>query len=693
MQFERNLRHKLKLRTGLLVGMMALCLGSVAAWVWHSNDVLQERSKVRGTTSNLRSALSDYVNLQHLSLLNQASGHWAALIENRKAIEAAEQRFTDTATNTMHNSLLANDAQYQTLLAGVIEQWQALRQQSGELLRADAEAQHLEEMLLEITQHAEQLDMQINLARDRLREINRAESERLHQIEYALLAGSLLMLLILASYIYRGLLLPMLMLNSQVRKHERELEVQVEQRTSALNAALRDRDHELQERTASEERFQHLATHDLLTNLPNRMLLLDRLRQLIRRGEREHESFAVLLIDLNNFKTVNDAMGHHVGDELLLQIAHRLRDSLRDEDTLARLGGDEFVALLPGVQDDEALSAVNEKILSTVAQPCQVHGHEINPGCSMGVSLFPRHSGGAEELLKFADIAMYAVKESALRHGYAVFDNTMAERVSRRHDLEKKLRQALRGDNEFELYYQPQVDIRDGKVLGAEALLRWKHAEEGYISPGEFIPVAEESGLIGEIGTWVLRTACHQLADWQARFEVPHFCMAINVSAQQMTPLLPDIYRDIVRECGIDPSNIELEITESQMMENPAEKIALLRDLAATGAKIAVDDFGTGYSSLSYLTRFSIHRLKVDQSFVRNLNRSADYAVASTIVAMAHSLKLEVIAEGIEHLAEAEMLDQMGCSNGQGYLFGRPAAAAAFEQQYLLPHARPAWLQ
>jgi diguanylate cyclase (GGDEF)-like protein len=435
-------------------------------------------------------------------------------------------------------------------------------------------------------------------------------------------------------------------------------------------------------RLASAE-IESLAFYDTLTGLPNRRLLLDRLTHATAAVTRSGLMGALLFLDLDDFKTVNDTLGHEMGDQLLQQVAQRLKNCVRDVDTVARLGGDEFVVMLTDLSVDREHAAqlarqVGEKMLLSLNQPYGLGGQVCSSTCSLGATLFGADMQNAAELLKQADIAMYHVKA---QHGNALcfFDPRMQAAISDRARLESDLRLALERQ-EFELYYQPQFAL-DGQMVGAEVLLRWHHPLRGMVSPGEFIAVAEESELIVPIGQWVLRTACHQLSTWQADPRLAGLQLSVNVSARQFHQ--PDFVERVtlaLLEWGVPPELLKLELTESLMLESVDECIAKMGLLKASGVQFSVDDFGTGYSSLAYLTRLPLDQLKIDQSFVRNLGvRHSDGQIVQTIIVMARSLGLEVIAEGVETQEQRELLAQYGCERYQGYLLARPAPAAALE--------------
>lgn len=435
-------------------------------------------------------------------------------------------------------------------------------------------------------------------------------------------------------------------------------------------------------RRASAE-IEILAFYDPLTGLPNRRLLLDRLGQAVANMTRSGGLGAVLFLDLDHFKTLNDTQGHEVGDQLLLQVAQRLQACLRDSDTVARLGGDEFVVILTELSHDSQEAAaqaqrIGEKLLLSFNLPYTLGVHIHHGSCSMGATLFGHTHQSAAELLKQADIAMYQVKGQS-GNGLCFFDPQMQTLISQRAQIEADLQLAL-GDAQLVLYYQPQFSS-DGRLVGAEALLRWQHPERGMVSPAEFIPVAEESGLIMPIGQWVLRTACQQLAAWQGGADQSTWQLAVNVSARQFRQrdFVQQVI-DVMQETGIRPHLLKLELTESLVLDNVDDTIEKMHQLRTKGVRFSVDDFGTGYSSLAYLSRLPLHQLKIDQSFVRNLGiHPNDDVIVQTIIGMAANLGLEVIAEGVETLEQKEFLERYGCELFQGYLLGRPMPVAQLE--------------
>jgi diguanylate cyclase (GGDEF)-like protein len=443
---------------------------------------------------------------------------------------------------------------------------------------------------------------------------------------------------------------------------------------SVMNVA-----HDITERLLHEKAIKHQATHDQLTGLPNRSLFLDRLTHAIRRAERRKETLAVVFVDLDKFKQINDTLGHAVGDELLRTVAGTLKKCVRDFDTVARLGGDEFVLLLDSPLGDTTPGMIAERIGARLAQPMQLAGQEHIITGSMGLSLYPNDGAQAEVLLRQADIAMYRAKESG-RNRFQFFTQEMQHRLDARVTLEQGLMRALQRD-EFVLHYQPQVDIRCGKVVGMEALLRWESPELGLVPPLEFIPVAEESNLIIAIGNWVLDKVCATMRQWLDG-GVPVVPVAVNVAASQFANQdMEKQVRDALARYRLQPHLIELELTESLSMENPEGTIELMHRLKDIGVAMSIDDFGTGYSNLGYLKRFPVDKLKIDKSFTSGLTRDPeDRSIVTAVIRLAHSLGLKAIAEGVETAGQLELLAREGCDELQGYFFSKPLQEAPAAQ-------------
>ncbi len=431
------------------------------------------------------------------------------------------------------------------------------------------------------------------------------------------------------------------------------------------------------ERALREERISYLALHDPLTGLPNRMCAGDRLSQALAHAHRTGRRVALLFVDLDNFKGVNDSLGHSVGDRLLREVAERLRLTLRETDTLSRQGGDEFLIILPELKEGEAAARVAEDILKQLAQPFCIDGQDLYTTLSVGVAVHPEDGRDFETLLKNADTAMYKAKEEG-KNTYRFFAESMNRIAEDRMRLRQWLRQGL-DQGHFELHYQPQLDLASGRVFGAEALLRLRHPGVGLVGPDRFIPVAEESGLIVPIGEWVLREACRQAEAWR-RAGAPDISVAVNISAVQFRrgDLAAQVEAALVAS-GLPPQALELELTESVLMENADAAVRSLGRLAALGVRLAIDDFGTGYSSLAYLKRFRVDRLKIDRSFVRDiLADPEDATIVGAVIQMARGLRLRTLAEGVEDEATRDFLIAQGCDEVQGYLFGRPLPASEF---------------
>jgi diguanylate cyclase (GGDEF)-like protein/PAS domain S-box-containing protein len=421
----------------------------------------------------------------------------------------------------------------------------------------------------------------------------------------------------------------------------------------------------------------HSAQHDFLTGLPNRMLFNDRVSQAIILAPRHAKKVAVLFLDLDGFKHINDSLGHPIGDKLLQSIASRLVHCVRGSDTVSRQGGDEFVVLLSEVEHSEDAAIAARKMLQTVAEPHSIDQHDLHVTTSIGLSVFPDDGHDAETLIKNADTAMYQAKENG-RQSYQFFKPAMNVRAVERQSIEESLRRALeRG--EFALHYQPKVNLRTGEITGAEALIRWTHPARGLVSPAQFVPVAEDCGLIVPIGNWVLREACKQARAWLDA-GLPLGTMAVNISAMEFRHdnFLESVFA-ILGETGLDPKSLELELTESVLMKRAESAASVLQTLKAKGVQVAVDDFGTGYSSLSYLRKFPVDALKIDQSFVREITIVPDdTSIVTAIISMARSLKLRVVAEGVEKLEELEFLQTHQCEEAQGYYFSRPVPPEQF---------------
>jgi diguanylate cyclase (GGDEF)-like protein/PAS domain S-box-containing protein len=426
-------------------------------------------------------------------------------------------------------------------------------------------------------------------------------------------------------------------------------------------------------RKRADERVAYVAQFDSLTGLPNRVLFRDRLSQAMSRAERNQSLLALMFLDLDRFKEINDTVGHKAGDRLLQSVAERLKGALRTADTVARLGGDEFTVILEDIESPEAANEVIQKLLDVLTRPFALDGHEFFVTVSAGISLYPLDRGDIETLIMNADIAMYHAKDRG-KNNYQFYRPEMNALKQEARTIESHLRRALERD-ELSLQYQPQVELKTGKVVAVEALLRWNHPELGSISPERFIPVAEQTGLIVELGKWVLRTACEQNLAWQRAGYAP-IRVAVNVSARQFRTDLYDTVAAVVRESGLYPGYLEIEITEGFLVEDPKAATAMLLKLRTLGVHVAIDDFGSGYSSLSYLKHFPIDRLKIDRSFVRDISIDLDdAAISKAVIALAHSLDLQVVAEGVETGEQVAFLRAYQCDIVQGYLYSQPIDA------------------
>ena len=431
-------------------------------------------------------------------------------------------------------------------------------------------------------------------------------------------------------------------------------------------------------------RIEFLALHDDLCGIPNRVLLGDRIASALAQASRHEGRVALLFLDLDRFKTINDSLGHDVGNELLRAAAGRLRDSVRAGDTVARLGGDEFAILLPEVADAGAAAFVAEKVLLAFEPPFEIAGRGLFASPSIGVSLYPDDAGDADQLLRNADAAMYRAKHNG-RNTFELYTREMNARAHQRLTLENSLHQAIERD-ELVMHYQPKIELRTGRIVGMEALMRWRHPMLGLLLPGEFIPLAEETGLIVPLGEWALEQSCRQTQAWA---EAGHdgLTVAVNLSARQFQhQQVGDMVARVLRATGLDPSSLELELTESLALQEPDTIIATLRELRDMGVHCSIDDFGTGYSGLAYLTRFPISKLKIDKFFVSEISVGGDNArIVAAVIALAHGLRLEVIAEGVESIEQHEFLLEHGCDVMQGFLFSQALPARVFEQLLLRP--------
>jgi diguanylate cyclase (GGDEF)-like protein len=436
---------------------------------------------------------------------------------------------------------------------------------------------------------------------------------------------------------------------------------------------------------ASEKNLTYLAQHDGLTRLPNRILGNELLTEAMRVAAEEKNLVAMLFVDLDNFKDVNDSLGHSAGDDFLVQVAQRLRESVRQSDIVCRQGGDEFLIGLTDLQHPDAVAKVSQDILQKMQAPFQLRGIEVLASCSIGIALYPQHGNSFDELMRHADLAMYHAKEAG-RNTFRFFSEDIRSSVTESLHLISSLRQAVTQE-EFVLHYQPVYDLHSGRLLGAEALVRWQNPKLGMVSPGLFITLAEKSGLIVDIGQWVLTEACRQMQAWRQQGATDLF-VSVNLSPVQFSRgNVEAVIAQALRETGLDPRQLELEVTESTLIHDTEKFITTLGRIQHSGIRMSIDDFGTGYSNLSYLQRFPVHKLKIDQSFVRRLMQGQkDVAMVSAIIHLAKSLQLTVTAEGVENEATREALTRMGCDQAQGYLFARPMPAKDFEAYWL---ARP----
>ncbi|MDN3568532.1 EAL domain-containing protein [Paeniroseomonas aquatica] len=437
---------------------------------------------------------------------------------------------------------------------------------------------------------------------------------------------------------------------------------------------------DMTERRRAEAQVEHMARHDALTGLANRTLLRGRLEEALARASRG-ESFAVLYLDLDRFKAVNDTLGHPVGDELLRAVTARLRASIREVDTAARLGGDEFAVVQASLHQPQDATVLARRLIEELSRPYEIQGQQLVVGTSIGIALAPEDGASADVLLKHADLALYRAKSEG-RGTWRFFEREMDAQMQARRRLELDLRRAL-AEQEFQLLFQPLVHVGSRRIIGFEALVRWHHPERGLISPAEFIPLAEETGLIMPLGEWVLHTACREAASWPEQVSV-----AVNVSAVQFrSPLLVDAVAAALRASGLPGSRLEIEVTESIMLQDNVATLAILHRLHGLGVRISMDDFGTGYSSLSYLRSFPFDKIKIDQSFVRDLDKQGDArAIVSAISGLGRSLGMSTTAEGVETQEQFEQLRADGCLEAQGYLFGRPMPAR--DASALLRHQR-----
>ena len=458
---------------------------------------------------------------------------------------------------------------------------------------------------------------------------------------------------------------------------ERERAEQAERHVEELNRHIAEQERISSQLKESKEHFRHAAFHDTLTNLPNRALLAENLKFVIERAK-QHEDyqFAVLFLDLDRFKNVNDSLGHSIGDQLLIAMARRLESCTREADMVARLGGDEFAVLLDGIPDQNEAAKMAQRIQEKLQSPFNLSGHEVFTTTSIGIALSSTGYDHPENMLRDADTAMYRAKAQG-KACYEIFDKGMHTHAVYLLQMENDLRRAIDRE-ELRVHYQPIVSLDSGQLAGFEALVRWQHPERGFINPSDFIPLAEDTGLIVPLGLWVLRRACEQLGQWQWQSAANRsLFMSVNLSGKQVArPKLVSEIRQVLEETRIDPKYLKLEITESAVMENAETAVQLLRRLKALGVQLSIDDFGTGYSSLGYLHRFPVNTLKVDRSFVGRIGEAAEnIEIVRTIISLAENMGMEVVAEGVETLSQLAQLRKLNCQYGQGYLFSRPVDA------------------
>ncbi|MEQ1821221.1 MAG: EAL domain-containing protein [Fimbriimonadaceae bacterium] len=454
------------------------------------------------------------------------------------------------------------------------------------------------------------------------------------------------------------------------------------QKLRASEEALRHHNENLEAMVAARtSEIEHQAFHDKLTGLPNRALYMDRLSIALEKAKRSPFGTATLFLDLDNFKLVNDSLGHDMGDRLLVEVATRLCRAVRSGDTVARLGGDEFTVLLEDIESAEDTVIIVERILSSLREPIQLGTRETFACASIGIAFTTDPSLGAANLLQNADIAMYRAKANG-KTGYVVFEESMLDQAMERLELETDLRRAVES-GEIYVNYQPLIDLETGQIIGCEALARWSHAERGFVSPGQFIPIAEETGLIVPIGYWILEEACKQARAWSTEFGLSQFVMSVNLSGKQLQrPDAISMIDGILERTGLSPACLKIELTESVLMEDRTDLIQKMRDLKDLGIDLALDDFGTGYSSLSTLRSFPIDTLKIDRAFISRLGEEDEaMAIVEAIVGMARTMKMDVTGEGVETPAQAEIIRSLGCKTGQGYLFDKPLSTESFTQR------------
>jgi diguanylate cyclase (GGDEF)-like protein len=467
----------------------------------------------------------------------------------------------------------------------------------------------------------------------------------------------------------------------ELMDYQEQLEETVEQRTRELSEANATLVDEINERRRIESNLKHIAHHDALTNLPNRLLLDARLNHAIERAKRSDRHVAVMFIDLDHFKNINDSLGHDVGDQLLISISQRLSNCVREGDTVARLGGDEFIIIIEQVQDIGDLDVLLKKIMRVTSQTVSINDHDLSTSASIGISVFPDDGSNAEQLMRNADAAMYHVKENG-RHKYHFYTRDLTATAYDQIILETDMKRAIAGD-QIMVYYQPQVSLKTRKVVGVEALVRWNHPDLGILSPAQFLPIAEKTGLMTKIGEHVLTTACQQIVKWK-QMGLPIENVAVNIADDQIHHgNLVERVKITLQRTNCDTSWLELEITEDFIIKKTKKAIATLQQLRDLGISLAIDDFGTGYSSLSYLKQLPINKLKIDRSFVGDINNDMeDATLVQAIIAMGKSLNLELIAEGVEFNSHEIFLSAHGCEYAQGFYYSKPLPAEEIEELY-----------
>ena len=515
----------------------------------------------------------------------------------------------------------------------------------------------------------------------RTRYVTAQSSLMAQQLGLVLLVGLSLAMLVVSRVLFDLVISPLLKLTdiAQTRAVDAETMEPFTRRRDEFGQLARSVLSSFTEARENAERFARLAQSDTLTGLGNRVMFKDRLKLSLARAERSGKSVALMVLDLDNFKDVNDTLGHDVGDKLLIRVADILRENSRATDTVVRLGGDEFAIIVDELERVDTVVAQANRILGTLSEIQEIGGHEVHPGASIGITAYPQDGREGEVLLKNADLALYRAKAEG-RRNIQFYRHELHLRVVERNAIERDLRTAL-AERQFELYYQPKVDLTTGKVAGAAALIRWRHPDRGMIPPDVFIPVAEKNGLVCDLTDWVLDEACRQVRSWmdQGIDPVP---VAINVSALDLRrPEFTDRVAATLVHAGVSPKYLEIEVTESTMMHDVDQVIGTLRRLRALGVSISIDDFGTGYSSLAYLKQFPVQRLKIDRSFVNDMSDDVNtHAIPQLIIDLARNLGVSVLAEGVETDKQRVMLTDMGCEEAQGYLFSAPIPSASFEE-------------